>query len=87
LSPYASRLGTSLGYDTTVEALILLVKNQPHTTLSLQGGGLAGLALAARLSNKIVLVVEAGLSGDDVADRIISEKFVIMFIWKIEPSG
>jgi len=42
------------------------------------GGGLAGLVLAARLSddsNKTVLVIEAGPSGDDVADRI-SEEFV-----------
>ena len=51
------------------------------------GGGLAGLVLAARLSddsNKTVLVIEAGPSGDEVADRI-SEKFVTTFIWKTEP--
>ncbi|KAJ3574761.1 hypothetical protein NP233_g1549 [Leucocoprinus birnbaumii] len=35
------------------------------------GGGLAGLVLGARLShNSTVLVIEAGLSGDAVADRI-----------------
>lgn len=36
------------------------------------GGGLAGLVLASRLTerNNTVLVLEAGLSGDEIADRI-----------------
>ncbi len=37
------------------------------------GGGVAGLALAARLSewsNVTVLCIEAGGDGDDVADQI-----------------
>lgn len=36
------------------------------------GGGLAGLVLASRLStaNYKVLVLEAGMSGDEIADRI-----------------
>lgn len=35
------------------------------------GGGLAGLVLASRLSaNNSVLVLEAGMSGDEIADQI-----------------
>ncbi len=47
------------------------------------GGGLAGLVLAARLSEKndniTVLVVEAGLSGDEVADRISACVYVVSY--------
>ena len=82
-------------YDTTLEAHNFHRRSyiSPSQTLAaydfvIAGGGLAGLVLAARLSddsNKTVLVIEAGPSGDDVADRI-SEKIVTTFIWITEPS-